>query len=94
MWGCRRRDRTFPLREECRANRGCPAPLSVPGMGWTARRAGVQARPVLRGDGDQDEVTGEGTRFFFAQPVVDNVVQHKRSIVEQEVVFWRAQAEG
>lgn len=36
----------------------------------------------------------KGTRFFSTQPLVDNVVQHKRPIVEQEVVFWRAGGPG
>lgn len=49
---------------------------------------------MLPGKGGQDEVTGEGTGFFSTQPSVDNVVQHKRSVVEQEVVFRRARAEG
>lgn len=36
----------------------------------------------------------KGTRFFSTQPLVDNVVLHKRPIVEQEVVFWRAGGSG
>lgn len=36
----------------------------------------------------------KGTRFFSTRPLVDNVVQHKRPIVEREVVFWRARGPG
>lgn len=57
-------------------------------------RSGVQESPAHRGTGGQDEVTGERDWIFSTQPFMGNVVRHKRPIVEQEVVFWKARGPG
>lgn len=67
---------------------------SAPVRDWAVRRPGVQESPVHPGLEATMSLQVKGIRFFSTQPLVDNVVQHKRPIVEQEVVFWRVRGPG